>query len=704
MIGGVKSMRIWLMLLSLVCVAATKAASTSRRDSLLLERIYSFSRNYTHGVKGFATNVYTKHLYQTHRRNVTLWAIPTTYSIAKGERTFVSEQYSRLYFRSVSDFDHKNQVYYTTIPSSRRTLPTLREFITPNLYEVTMYGDHILSPFCQENRRYYRYSSVYIGHGKMRLYFRPRIVSNTQLVRGKAIVNHATGQIEQLEMEGEFDMIHFRTLTMQGEGGARALLPKLSRTSIEFKFAGNHVTSDFTSLYDCPITLPDTLNVEDDRQLMDSIRPISLSDAEMQVYHVFDSLNADRPDTLHRDTTYQHLMTQETTPYAELDSVQQPATGRDWLKTIGWDILGDNLINGVRAENDKGNFNLTLLDPQYINYSSSKGLSYKMRLRGEYRFSPKVGLRIHPYWGYGFKRREFYWEVPVWLYYNPRHNACWHVLVRKDNRIGNNEVFEDILAKMGDQPGVDRDEIGEREWHYFGDNVGHLSHSMLIKNQLNLSAGFTYHDRYATHGDELRRLGMASKYKSLALSLSLSWRPNLKAPVFTVDYERALKIKGLNIDYERWEGDFSVKHSMSHLQRLNLRLGGGVYTRRSGIYFMDFANFRDNNLPEGWNDDWSGEFQLLDSRLYNMSRYYLRGNISYESPLLLAYLVPFFGRYVELERFYWNALNIEHTRLYSELGYGFSTRYFSMGLFASFLNLEYQEMTAKFTFELFRRW
>ena len=49
---------------------------------------------------------------------------------------------------------------------------------------------------------------------------------------------------------------------------------------------------------------------------------------------------------------------------------------------------------------------------------------------------------------------------------------------------------------------------------------------------------------------------------------------------------------------------------------------------------MDFANFRDNNLPEGWDDDWSGDFQLLDSRLYNESKYYVRSNITYESPLL----------------------------------------------------------------------
>ena len=706
------ALRLLLLLAVLAVTAGARAKKITPRDSVLLERIYTFRSKYTHGVKGFATNVYTKHLYQTHRRNVTLWAIPSTYAIAKGERSFVSEQYSRLYFRSVSDFDHRRQVYYTTIPHSSRTLPTLTEFITPNLYEVTMYGDHILSPFCKENRMYYRYWSAYIGHGKMRLYFRPRVVSNTQLVTGKAIVDHATGQIEQLEMEGEFDMIRFRTLTMQGESGSRALLPRLCRTSIEFRFAGNHVTSDFTTLYDCPITLPDTLDIEGDRQLIDSIRPVSLSEEEMKVYESFnqregitddaaaDSLAA---DSLVADKSYEHLMTHTLDPYTELDTItaEPERRSRDWVKYIGWDLIGSNVIHGLGKSTKKGYVRLSpILSPQYISYSSSKGVSYKMRLRGEYRFSPSTILSMSPYIGYRWKDHEFYFEVPLWLQYSPKHKASWFFNVSKNNQIGNSVVLDDLVQKTG----MPIEELSDKQWDYFGDNMLHLSHSMYVVPQLSLSVGLTYHIRKAKHAGRLSELGLTNKYLSLAPSVSVGWRPWPKAPLLTVDYERGIKSKHLNIDYERWEADLSLKHYMSHLQTLNMRIGGGVYTRRTGSYFMDFANFRDNNLPEGWDDDWSGEFQLLDSRLYNESRYYLRGNLSYETPLICGYLMPILGRYVERERFYCNTLNIEHTRLYSEVGYGFTTRFLSIGVFASFRDFKYQEMTTKFTFELFRRW
>ena len=50
------------------------------------------------------------------------------------------------------------------------------------------------------------------------------------------------------------------------------------------------------------------------------------------------------------------------------------------------------------------------------------------------------------------------------------------------------------------------------------------------------------------------------------------------------------------------------------------------------------------------------------------------------------------------------ALSIDNTRPYYELGYGFSTRFISLGLFTSFLSSEFQSFDIKFTFELFRRW
>ena len=182
----------------------------------------------------------------------------------------------------------------------------------------------------------------------------------------------------------------------------------------------------------------------------------------------------------------------------------------------------------------------------------------------------------------------------------------------------------------------------------------------------------------------------------------LAWE---HGPLFSIDWERGINnVFKSNIDYERWEFDGQWKYKMPGLRILNLRAGYGVYTRRKQNYFVDFENFQETNLPEGWDDDWSGDFQLLDGEAFTFSNYYLRANVSYESPLLLGTWLPYVGKYLEKERFYINSVLLERCRPYYELGYGFSNRYLSAAVFASFKNIRYQEIGFKFEFELFRRW
>lgn len=102
-----------------------------------------------------------------------------------------------------------------------------------------------------------------------------------------------------------------------------------------------------------------------------------------------------------------------------------------------------------------------------------------------------------------------------------------------------------------------------------------------------------------------------------------------------------------------------------------------MYTAKShNSYFLDYINFREENIPGGWNDDWTCEFQLLNSNWYNASEYYARTNITYESPLMFLSRIPFVGRLMEMERIYANILVVEHLYPYIEYGYGFTNRFF----------------------------
>ena len=130
----------------------------------------------------------------------------------------------------------------------------------------------------------------------------------------------------------------------------------------------------------------------------------------------------------------------------------------------------------------------------------------------------------------------------------------------------------------------------------------------------------------------------------------------------------------------------------------------GFYTHRSTEYFVDYINFRDKNLPGGWNDEWTGQFQLVNGQWYNESEYYIRAHLTYDSPLLALSWIPHAGRLIEAERFYASALSIQHHPFYYELGYGFTNRFFSTGIFTSFVGFKHDRVGFKFTIHIFNRW
>ncbi|MFW9601954.1 MAG: DUF5686 family protein, partial [Prevotella sp.] len=172
------------------------------------------------------------------------------------------------------------------------------------------------------------------------------------------------------------------------------------------------------------------------------------------------------------------------------------------------------------------------------------------------------------------------------------------------------------------------------------------------------------------------------------------------------DYERGIKgFLGGNINYEKVECDAQWKLKLRRLECLQMRVGSGFYTLKGEhTYFLDYSNFRENHIPGGWNDDWSGEFELLNSNKYNDSKWYTRANITYENQLLFGARIPFVGHFIEMERVYASILGSQDCKPYVELGYGFTTRLFSMGIFMSNDSGVIKEFGCKFGFELFRHW
>ena len=685
--GGVKGKQLLIIILGVLGMMFFMPSilyARSPEDSLVLNRVFDYHRNYGRSIEGFQDNAYLKYKFHIDRRNVTLWLIPTMYSVADGPRDYLGESYCRLTYHSVHDYEMKRQVSIGNISHYKKALPTVLELLTPDLYNTCLFKQHILSPFSRTNKRFYSYRVTIIGNGLAVVAFKPRL-ANTQLVKGQAYVLFETGKISSVEMEGEYNMIDFRIDVSMGESTARSVLPEHSEVEARFSFMGNRIRSKFEAVFHCPEKLADTLESVRDIQIIERVRPIPLEEDEQAIYNEYYG-TAEEQVPVQPDTTD----VEETPPH------------KNFWKDVVWDGIGSALVTTQRAHTKSGSISLSpILNPQYISYSRHRGLSYKMRLGGEYFFSPHRYLTLNAQVGYNFKYHQLYLDLPLRMTYNPKREGYAEIQLGNGNRISNSTVLEKIIEEHPE----DSTQFNGEELDYFKDNFIKIKNNVEVFDWITVMTSVSYHYRKAVNPTRMEMLRKPTIYRTFAPVLTLKFKPWYNGPIITADYERGIKgVLNSDIGYERWEFDGSWKIPMRSLSLLNVRAGAGFYTSKSTSYFLDYDNFRDNNVPGGWDDDWTGQFQLLDASWYNNSKYYVRANMSYESPMIFATWLPLVGRYIESERAYFSALLIQHTRPYFELGYGLTNRYFSAGVFASFLNTRFYEFGTKFSVELFRKW
>lgn len=652
--------------------------SKSHPDTLILEKIFMYREKHMTSFDSTTNNIYLKYSFQVKKRNPTLFLVPTMYTIAKGQRNYVGETYGKITFKDINDYSIERQVTAGSLASYRKTMPIILNYIIPNTYNISLFEEHVLSPFHRSNKRFYKYRIKDLTSSEIYISFRPRI-NNTQLIRGSAIVDLLTGRIKRLYLRGEYDMIKFEINTDMGSSNRKnPLLPISCDTKATFKFLGNNIKASFAVSLDCATTLPDSISNISDIEFMDSIRPYPLTKFENEVYS-----------------------NNEKEKQASDSVKNKKAKNSQKFKEMALDIIGDHMLGSIGTETPKASIKFSpLLNPLYLSYSRSRGVAYKIKMGAKYRFNQNRNILFTPQLGYNFKIKKFYYTVPLRYTYNVKKNAWLELTWQNGNRITNSSVLDMIRNERRDS--ID---FSALELDYFDDEVLQLKNNISISKQFDLTVGCVYHERTAVNKREMKALGKPTAYRSFAPQITLGFHPYKNGPVFTANYERSLRgFLGANIKYERWEFDTSFKKKLTGLRSYSIRAGGGFYTDKSSDYFVDFSNFHENYLPDGWDDDWTGNFQLLNSQWYNASRYYARFNTSYESPMLLLTWMPLVGKYIETERLYVSALQIEHIKPYFEVGYGFTNRYFSIGLFGSFINGKYYESGCKFTFELFRKW
>ncbi len=694
----------------------------------ILQCIFQFSPFYSRIIDEYKADLYIKGKVKVHKRNHLIRYVPSMFRFEKHINDYLMESLSELHYTAPDIYDRKIKAVSTTFPRNRGQITDVMDYLNMNIYSSSLMSDKLLSPLDKKSSRYYHYLLDSIAGSSDCQRYKILIIPKfrgTQLVSGYMWVSDQIWTIRELYIEGVYDVIRFKVRVKMGEEGDVEFLPVQFDLNLVFKFLGNHLEMDIGAWlkyneikfyegaarrksqkkhhHDLTESYKLTCDSEQlitDKEKFNELRPIPLSALEDSLYRSY----ALRQDTLLR------VPKKKKNEHLEF-----------------WGELGDMLISSYNVNlSSMGSVRCSpLINPVLLDYSHSRGFSYKQKFKYSRLFHDGRVLRISPQIGYNFTHKELYVKADADWQYWPEKQASFEVSVGNGNRIYSSVVL-DQLKQLPDST-FNFDQL---ELDYFKDVYLNLFHNIEIVNGLFVKAGVSVHWRYLINNSKVilekplpdkdwaALRGIRSEYNSFAPRIRIEWTPGMyyymngrrkmnvgsSMPTFMLDYERGIKgvFKSTGA-HERWEFDIQQNLKLSGIRSIGYRIGGGMFTKQEDMYFVDFANFARRNLPEGWNDDIGDTFQLLDGRWYNSSRQYWRGNFTYESPFILLKPLNRWLGLVQQERLYGGILFMPHLNPYIELGYGIGTHIFDVGAFVSTINGQFDTFGFKFTFELFNK-
>ena len=696
----------------------------------ILNNIFEFSPFYSKIVDEYKADLYLKGRVQVHKSNKLVRYIPSMFRLEKGVNDYIIESLSEMHYTAPDIYNRKVKAMSSTFPRNKGELTDLTDFLNMNIYSSSIMTDKLLSPLDKESAKYYTYILDSIVGNPDNKTFKIRVIpkfKGTQLVNGYIWVSDEIWTIREVYFEGKFDMIEFKLRNIMGEEGDEEFLPVKLNLDINFKFMGNHLemnadawvkynmvqfykggkrrksqkkhSHDLTEFYQLT---SDSTQMTTDKEMFNTLRPIPLLPEEDSLYHQYQL----RQDTI---------------------KLVQPIEDKEKKSAEFWGQLGDVLISSYNVNlAGLGSVKCSpLINPVMLDYSHSRGISYRQRFKFNKLFPDDKLLRIVPQVGYNFTKKELYVKGDLEFQYLPEKLGGIEISAGNGNRIYSSVVLDKLKALPDSSFN-----FNEMELDYFKDVYLNVFHNIEPVNGLFIKAGVSVHWRHLMDktrlqlkdfmtqagGGMLQDLDIRSEYNSFAPRIRIEWTPSLyyymngrrkmnvgsSMPTFILDYERGFKgVFNSNDEHERVEFDVQQKIKLNQIRTISYRAGFGLFTKKDNIYFVDFVNFSRSNLPEGWNDEIGGTFQLLDRRWFNSSRQYWRGHVAYESPFIL--LRPF-NRWlgmIQQERLYGGLLFMPHLNPYVELGYGIGTHIFDAGIFVSSINGKFDTVGFKFTFELF---
>lgn len=721
--------------------------SEQQRGNTLMERVFLYGEKEKTNNLQFNSNVYIRHRMYTKRNGQIVRYIPGMLRLESGSHDYLSEAQLKIQYRQPSETDCKIIAYCSTsrYQSSSR-LNGMGRFIF-FLYGSKLFTDRILNPLNRRNKRFYHYSYKYTSKSSnsdtpvARIHVIP-CFKNDQLIEGDIDIDYTTGAIRNFIFRMRYNLCKLTVTGRMGEGSYESLVPEKMRIISHFKLFGNIVhevieirskhtfscppsptATDSISPYDltrlCLLRI-DTTSVITSPQHFDSIRPYPLRTVEKELLNRYYKLKYKEkyPIIQKTDTTNDahHLPS-----LANHTITKQTKKNNRFLNEQTINILFNSHTFNI-SDNQNANVKLPpIIAPSMIQWSHTKGLSLRTRIRCNFFSLPNDNsprILFNPSIGYSFKQKQLYYDIPVTLRFSPSINGQINIIAGGGAHIYNNLQAKELRESF---QGVEKYDsliqiISRYGFHDYRDNYLRTDFSLSPIHGITLKIGSRFHRRVLIDWNDLaKKNGLDHRYTTLGPRLEIEWTPAQYYykqqtrrlplyshwPTFIFCYERGFGFGEGETHYERIETDIRYRIPLYAMRTLFFRVGSGFYIQRGKDSFLDYDYFKFDYMPAGWNDELTGEIQLLSSRWYNESRYYLRFTSTYESPMLLFSRIPFLSQFIQKERTYLNILSVKSLGFYSEVGYGISTHLLDVGTFFGISSSHTVDVGCKFVFRFF---
>lgn len=679
------------------------------------------------------------------KRGPFLKQIPYLKKLQKGVDSYQAEFIGEITFTNPNIY---NKSVYSISSDKKKFMEGHVETVVQPLMKLNVYSQYlfsnIYSPFAYKSYRYYRYSIVnFWQRGDdtyFRISFKPKF-SSYKFIEGDFVVTSRNWNIRELSFKGAMELIKFNIdVVMEEEGTLAEILPHNIRIDTDAKILGtrlkgsymaalrydsvmvSHLIADnaagrekynLSSLYK---TDADTLQaiVSTIRRFRDSSSSSADNPAVVAVQDTAENLSG-RGDTLTGGQLPADSLVLRLDTLAPLEKERWGALAR-----MGNFFTSDYTVDIKNV----GELDIQpLVSPILFDFSTSNGISYTQKLKFTRVTRKEKLFYLEPRVGYNFKYKEFYWGVKGEINYAPRKMSRIFVDIGNGSKITTERIREDLFSLP--MPIYDSTGLNLRD---FKATYARVGHKIEIANGLTLSTNLAlmrysedgYSDFTPKYPDSQfmsKASGIVShQYINFVPELELTYTPHQyyymngerktylysRYPTFNLSLAHAIRgVMKSTTRYNKLEFDMQQKLKVGPMHEFFYRAGFGIFYDYTDLYFAEFKNLRRNNLPVGWNDDIGGAFHLLPRFRYNEIDKYLRANIKYDAPILLASSLLKRVKYITKERLYCNLLLVDTMDPYMEMGYGIGTHIFNVGVFWGGEVTRWNLVGVKFTFEVF---